>query len=449
MQKEEKLKKINLFLSVKQLMFFLIIFLLFILRDGFGKNIDDAVFYIAYIIGFTIFTRKEVFTLFIFLLPLSNGPMLYFLNVIFGMTFIIKNAKYIKVTKVLLVCLLIVIWELLHLIQSSFLGFNDSLIKFFGFGLCIITTTLVISNTNLRDDYTQILRAWCLGFGSFCFILFTKYINNFGISNFTTIVRRFGWIPNSLETSSTMLSINPNTMGKLVILTIFCLITMMNLTDIFTIQTLIEIIYFLVFGLMTGSRTFLLVVFILFSIYSLELMFNAKENFKKILILSLVLLLITIIVNKYMQNTLVMISSRFEQSDLSGGRFETYKLYISSLNNYFLFLIFGSGMQNYNYKHGILNSSHNLFIEIISIWGIIGFILVFYWMLNLFEFSKMEKNKLSKNKYLYKFLPLLSLFLYSQTGQFFISYYHTLPTLVLAFLNIQYASKVNLCKDRI
>jgi len=390
-----------------------------------------------YTLGFLVLKRKELLQFFIFLIPISKGPLLYYLNMIFALMFLIKNIEYIKINRAVIVGFILVLWEALHLLPNSFSGYNESIIKLLGFALCLIVATIAISNDKLSKDYLSIIFSWCIGLASFCSILLIKYINNYGLSNFTTIVRRFGWLPASLDSTSTSLLINPNALGKLVILTVFSLLTVIKYEKKYTLKIIILIIYFFPFGLMTGSRSFLLVFTILFFVYLLEIIFNIRDNKKMGLVIMIISVLILFFATNYMESTLNMISKRMQTEDISGSRFEIYKLYIDALKNS-PYIIFGSGMQDYNLKYNLTMSSHNFFIEVISIWGIIGLVIVFLWLISLYKSLKPNRNVNICGKSIIHYLPLLGLFLYAQTGQFFISYYDTLPTLILAFLNIKY-----------
>lgn len=416
----------------------IIIIIVFFLRDGFGKNIPVIVFFVLYFLGFLILSRNELLQFFLFLIPLSNGSLLYYLNLVFGIFFIFKNAHSIKITNAITTSLLLVLWEVLHLLPNTFLGYNENIFKLLGFTLCLIVTTLIISNYKIKNNYISIMFSWCFGLGAFCGIMLTKYIHYFGLANFTTAVRRFGWIPASLDYSSTSMLMNPNELGKLVIITVFCLLTILKVQREYSYKIVFLITYFILFGLMSASRSFLIVFFTLLFVFMLELIIKPKHNKRIIIVLIITTLLMLIFVTIYMRPILIIISDRFKSGDVSGSRFDIYRKYFNILRKS-PYLIFGSGMQDYNEKYGLPYSSHNFFIEIISIWGIVGLALTFFWCIGLYSSLKLKKFIFLKNKTILPLLPLLGLFLYEQTGQFFISYYNTFPPLIIALLNIKYA----------
>ncbi len=419
------------------LLIILIISCSFLLKDGFKMAIPTTYFYLLYSLGFFSLRRTELIQLFVFLIPLSNGQLLYYLNVIFPIMLIIKNIEYIKIDRAMIIGFLLILWEAVHVLQNSFLGYSESIIKLIGFSLCVISVTISITNKNIRKNYQSIIYSWTIGFGSFCFILLVKYINYYGLGNFQEIVRRFGWIPKSLDISSTSLFINPNSLGKLVTLTVFCLITLLKYEKHRKLRMIFGILYFIIFGLMSGSRSSVLVFSLLFTFYIMESLLSFNKNKKTLLTVTIVSLIMVFFVTTYMNSTLDMISNRVENEDFSGLRFSIYNEYFDVLTQSGN-IIFGYGMQNYNDKLGIKASSHNFFIEIISIWGIIGLIIVLFWFIMLYKSLDISKYVSIKNNTILHYLPLLGLFLYGQTGQFFISYYNTLPTLIIAFANISY-----------
>src|SRR5699024_6614085 len=263
-------KKIsNLMLS-----FIFVIIISFLLRDSFGINIPSILFYIIFTIGFLFLDRKELLPFFMFLIPLSNGPFLYYINFVFGFFFILKNLKYIKINKPVAIAFMLLFWEILHFLPNALMGYEENIIKFLGFGLILIVTSMVISNTDLSIEYRSILYSWTIGFISFVTILLIKYSYHFGISNFSAVVRRFGWIPADLNVVTTSLLINPNALCKLVILTVFSLLTLLKYNKEKSTILFFSIIYISIFSLLSGSRSALLILSILFLIYIIELLFS-------------------------------------------------------------------------------------------------------------------------------------------------------------------------------
>ena len=415
----------------------------FLLRDGLGLKLPIELIVAIYVIGLLLLQSEENIYFFIFLVPLSVGPLLYFLNVLFGLIFILKNLYKININQALIVGYILILWEGMHLLLNTFMGFNESLIKLLGFALVLCITILCISNEKLRPNFVKLTYSWCLGFGGLCGILMLKYIYLFGASDFTLVVRRFGWIPKMLEVSNTTLLINPNLVGRLSILSIFCLLNVLKFEEKHTKIIIFGILCFVIFGVLSVSRSFLLVVFLLVVIYSIEIILNFKSNSKMAILLFMVGIVLVIIATQQMEDTLEFWNRRLQSDNITGSRNVIYKNYVDALSNSFYF-IFGSGMQDYIDKFNVINpniiwSTHNVIIEIFVIWGIVGFVIVTKLFITLYKSLKIN-NSIIKRTFL-PYLPLLGLFLSAQFGQFFISYYHSLPTLILGFISIKFADE--------
>lgn len=423
-------------LSMRLIFFMIITIIAFFLRDSISINIPVIFFFIYYAICFFMLERHELLLFFMFLIPLSVGPLLYYVNVIFGLIFIIKNFSWIRINRAVMVSFALIIWEGLHLLPNVFLGYNESIIKYLGFALCLLITVLCISNEKLRGNFYHLILSWSLGLASFCSILLVKYIYQFGINNFVKLMRRFGWVSNLTDISSTSLLINPNTLGKLIILTTFSLLTLIKFENKHSKKLVLLIIYLNIFGLLTASRGFLLVLAILLFAYVIEIFINIKTNKKMAIILLVILVLVLSFSVRYIKPTLDLLRRRIESGNISGSRFEIYQGYLSALL-VSPYIIFGSGMQEYTDKFNIDSSAHNVFIEVVSIWGIIGLFIVILLFIVLYKSMKIKKNLFIIT--ILPYLPLLGLLLKAQTGQFFISYYHVFPTVIFTFLNVKYA----------
>ncbi len=78
-------------------------------------------------------------------------------------------------------------------------------------------------------------------------------------------------------------------------------------------------------------------------------------------------------------------------------------------------MIMGVGIQNYDVKAGLNNVSHNAIQEIFVAWGILGFIAVLLIVIESL-YAVIKKHKLDN---VYYYLPLITLLLMIQAGQFF------------------------------
>jgi len=429
-------------ISFRLLSLMFITVLLFIVRENFKINISLPFFIVYYCVCFLLLKEYELLSFFLFLIPLSIGPLLYSLNVIFGCLFLLKNFNKITINNSMIIGLLLILYEGLHVFINVFLGYNESIIKYFGFCLCLVVTIICISDKKIKYDYVNLVLSWSYGLFAFLTILFFKYVSYYGFIDVFQGLRRFG-IVHGETTDSISLMINPNGLGRLVILTVFCLITIFKFEGKYMLRIFMLIIYFTVFGFLSGSRSFILIFTLLWIMYIGELVFNIRDNKKNMLWIIFIIIILVFLIYNYMEPVLNMLISRFKSENITGSRILIYKKYLEVLMNSPLYLILGSGMQDYSNKYGVRLSyysenvsSHNVILEVISMWGLIGLFIVLLLILTLYKSICIKKNLVKRT--LLPFLPALGLFLSAQFGQFFNGFYYSFPTLVLVFLNIKY-----------
>ncbi len=149
------------------------------------------------------------------------------------------------------------------------------------------------------------------------------------------------------------------------------------------IPTLYLLILFII-GIMAKTRSFLLaglIITVLFLLY----LFRAEKK-KQLYIIIGVLLLCFVAAQIYTNSPIVKSAfDRFSYNDITHGRTNIYKRIIelstSSINTF----IFGVGF-TYKEKIGIL--AHNIPLEIIVSWGIIGAIAFIALIISLYEYGK-------------------------------------------------------------
>ena len=73
-------------------------------------------------------SRDDITSLFLFLIPLSVGPLLYYLNVVYGLIFFIKNRRRLPLSNVVIISFVLFLWEAAHVLINIFAGYDDSII---------------------------------------------------------------------------------------------------------------------------------------------------------------------------------------------------------------------------------------------------------------------------------------------------------------------------------
>ena len=194
--------------------------------------------------------------------------------------------------------------------------------------------------------------------------------------------------------------------------------------------------YAIIIGLLTVSRTFLLIITTLFLLYLLSSIM--KKNVASFFV-GMGIFLITLVVFLSNNQLSRMIQARlFESDDISGSRFSIYEEYLRVIfTNENIFLL-GVGMQDYlekvkNINYLINQSTHNMILETLVIWGIFGLIVVICLFISIIYKSKFWLDtRLSDS--LIKLFPIIAVLLSAQFGQYFISFYHTFSITLLALI---------------
>lgn len=152
---------------------------------------------------------------------------------------------------------------------------------------------------------------------------------------------------------------------------------------------------------------------------------------------------VVLVLATYMDSVLNVIQTRFQSVDLTGGRMLIYKSYLQALFDSPVHLLFGSGMQDYPVKYQVTAggtdyiATHNVLLEVVSMWGLFGTLLVVALVLSLYKALGTRAGFLANHA---AYLPALGLFTMALAGQFFAGYYYSLPSLMIALANIKYGS---------
>ena len=138
------------------------------------------------------------------------------------------------------------------------------------------------------------------------------------------------------------------------------------------------IIPVMIIGFMTQSRMFVIGLLIVI-VWALVFMFSRYNNKSKIVKLVMLGLVAFILLYALNDNFKEIVSSAIDrilnprQDDITGGRTQIWSQYLREITNNWTILLFGAG---YNISPHIYMMPHNLYIEQIYYFGIIGNILI-------------------------------------------------------------------------
>ncbi len=292
----------------------------------------------------------------------------------------------------------IVSFAVLLVLYSSFLIFMESN-QFFSsikIVIMIIFYDMYTKNDALKIMYEKIVKYCSLG----CIIsAFFSFLFN---PSFLKEASRFGLT----ESGENVLGI----LCAILILNFICL----NLDSNHKHKkyNFINIVILLVIGLFTGSRSFLLILAVggLFILFYLLSKLKLNQILKLLLIVFIVGITFFMLyetnsyINQYFTNLLHRMD-KLQNTDISNGRYELWKEYIKVFKEKPYYLWFG----NLNYiKYGLEFVAHNMIIEQLAAYGIVGSIIIT--ALYTTFFKKIKKENFCKPFFSERYAPLVAFF---------------------------------------
>ncbi|MBB4824901.1 hypothetical protein HNO89_002127 [Sporosarcina luteola] len=154
-------------------------------------------------------------------------------------------------------------------------------------------------------------------------------------------------------------------------------------------------LFFMAFGVLSLSRMFMMVVSLLCLMLLVNVIFSRKRNKRLIHFLLLVSLFLSIFVFHFREEvgSLVgLLFSRFtdfmdDPAGLTSNRNILAEQYLEMLKVNYEQLLFGIGIQEYHIRSGILLEAHNFLLELLVVWGIVGFLAFGGYLLSLFKLA--------------------------------------------------------------
>ncbi len=256
--------------------------------------------------------------------------------------------------------------------------------------------------------------------------------------NFSTLVSsgfRFGTLEDYVVGKPTLFD-NENMVGLFALVGIGILLVLLINDEKKKIQNILLIIYFSFFGLLTTSKTFIIcLVFMvtLFILYIYRLSFFKALGITVVTVTGVVYAINTVLLNEVQRVIL-----RFHAADLSTGRNDLLKEYNRYIFSDWKRVTFGIGLQNVVEKSGVHNSPHNATQELLLCWGIIGVVAIL--VLTVIVLKNVRYKFTKKPALFYYILPIVFV-VYIQTIQFI-----RLPA-IFGLVIVLYVSMLLGCKE--
>lgn len=374
-------------------------------------------------LGYYYFTPAFFFvvvSLISFFLPYSSLQSFFFFYITVGVSvhgvaliplvlaLMIKN-KRINAFQIIFPLFILLI-ELLHFASYSFI---TDFVRFLIYSLYITPFFFVLFDDNLNDENVKNgMKFYILGTVVASLIIFVHSISVFGFQSMVFESFRMGASFDDYDAENMMVTnMNPNQLAFYVITAFSLLLYIKNLFHNQLIKALlmIELVFT---GLMSGSRTWIIVMAIILIAY---FTFSKMKGRFSFILVTVVLFIIAIKYNDYTNALYSRYENRFEESNAStaGHRTETLADYHKWLINHPNRLVYGAGALYYNRICNIRYSVHNSIQQIFVCYGILGFLI--FTLCTVIYHNRYSKRNQARFWY---YIPFIICFIFSQSGQF-------------------------------
>lgn len=404
-------------------------------RYSLQVNIPPAALLAVSVLIALLGDRDETIALCICMIPLDTSVQYTYVLLAALALYMVKFSRTVRFNLTIVPVLLMILWELLHCFGEPF-----SIPGFISDCLPLLLLAVLMCAGDQKLDYDFIVRALAVSVAAMCLCLLGRllYVAGFDLGATFSGLRRLG-----LDTGETNLAItggqqNPNTLG------IQCVLAMTGLIQLRGSGRNKSgdgalILFLLVFGALTSSRTYLACLAIMAVLLVLSQKGSLSGKLKFMGGVVLVLLAAVLLLALFFPELLEFYYSRFFVEDISTGRTDLMVAYHEFVMSDPEVLFFGVGLHDFISK--ILEQyrvasvvPHNGIQELVIVWGIPGLLM----FLLLWAAMILRSRQLNEKQSLIHYIPLLVLLAKVQVGQMLDS-----PYTMLAF---SYAY-LSLCAD--
>jgi hypothetical protein len=390
------------------LMGFIAIFIL--LRDAGGMVFSRFVFVGVATLICLLSDKSGIYSLLAFLAPLATGISCTYITAI-ALVILLFKRKRLKVQTLGFCCMAILLFmELLSAIRGLF-----SIMDYLRFIGIFLFSFLRMVDMDKDYDNAAILHSYLFGFWSAMASVLGQMLQEYSLSGFLRLGVRFGSTRQQLGiiTEGMRVSYNPNELGFLCLLSaLFCLLLYRKNKKKWY---LLSFCGASILGIMTQSRTFILVYAMGITLYALFSCSSVKAAFRSIIALAIgsgaTIRAAVWLVPEYVARFL----RRFQDADITNNRIDIMEYYFHEMSRYADRLFIGVGLQNYREKYGYLMSAHNATQEVIIAWGLIGLLVVITLFVGVLHNAHVHNPKAR----LIQYIPFVIYLVAIQSGQGF------------------------------
>lgn len=340
---------------------------------------------------------------------------------------VIKNSSKIRITGCIIPIILMVLWELFHCFTP-----NLRIMQFGSHCTTWLLLAVLMCTSEHKFDYAFIVHAFVLSLMVICCALLGRLMYTSGVNLASLLVnmQRLG-----VEADTGTSKINPNTLGTLCIFGV-CGLLQLRRMNCRRREDMGCILVLLLFGIMTASRTFLVCLLFMVSLFFFSSKGDISKKVKYICSILAVGILVIAISYIIMPDLLHYYVSRFFESDITTGRVDTMGEYHKYLIANPDVLFAGIGLQSFSERVIALCPQaifvpHNGLQELLLAWGIVGVGL----FVALWSAMIVQSRRCLVNQNLLNYIPFLILLLKTLAGQMLNSAY-TMLMFSFAYLSM-------------
>lgn len=402
-------------------------------RDVIGVGIPLFLFLVYFSVPYCFFSYDECLALSAMLPLLNHGIQTNYIMLVACIMYIIRFRRSTKINKVHGIILLLCIYELLHAVIPEF-----ALSEYTRYMFSFIYIGLVLGEYKIQSllkDERFVLRSFVFMDAYFMLEVLLVTIKYLNFSALVSSGFRFGTLEDYVVDKPTLFD-NENMVGLFAVVGIGILLLFLMDDEKKKIQNILLIIYFSFFGLLTTSKTFIICLVLMLTLF---ILYIYRLSFFKALGITVVTVVgVIFAINTVFLNEIQRVILRFHAADLSTGRNDLMKAYNTYIFADWKRVVFGIGLQNVVEKSGVHNSPHNATQELLLCWGIIGVVAIL--VLTLIVFKNIRCKFTKKPAIVYYIVPFVFV-IYIQTIQFI-----RLPG-VFGLVIILYASMLLGCRE--
>ena len=384
--------------------------LLLLIRDVIEVNIPLLVFFCYFSAGYCFATFDQCLAISSVLPLLNHGVQTNYIIFVAIVMYVIRFRRSTRINYIHATAILLSLYELMH---AFILPFDVA--EYLRYVFFFIYIGLILGESRIQElmvDESIVLKTFIFMDAYFMFEVLLVTVKYMSYSTIISSGFRFGTLEDYVVGKPTLFD-NENMVGLFALIAIGLLLIQLHRNKKHRILKIAMIVYFLFFGLMTTSKTFIICFAMMFAMFLLYMFRTSIIKATGIMLASVTALLIA--ANTIFASEVQRLMVRFQAADLSTGRNDLIKYYNKFIFSDWKRAVFGIGLQEVVEKSGAHNSPHNATQELILCWGIIGLLVI---LLLAFRIYRKTRKDLEIKPEIVYYLPAIMFLIFIQTIQF-------------------------------